>query len=153
MSYVKIVNNAVDEYPYSEAKLRQDNPTVSFPRSMTDDHLERWGVYRVTRGAKPSYNSRTQYLALDSQPTLSNGSWVLNYTATDKTSDEIQAYDDNAASENRAARDGLLAQTDFYALSDVTMSAAMTTYRQELRDITTHANWPNLADDDWPTKP
>jgi hypothetical protein len=29
----------------------------------------------------------------------------------------------------------------------------MTTYRQALRDITTHADWPNLADSDWPTKP
>jgi len=27
------------------------------------------------------------------------------------------------------------------------------TYRQALRDITTHSNWPNLEDSDWPTKP
>jgi len=30
----------------------------------------------------------------------------------------------------------LLSATDFYALSDVTMSEDMTTYRQNLRDIT-----------------
>ncbi len=36
----------------------------------------------------------------------------------------------------RAKRNALLAETDFYALSDVTMSTDMTTYRQELRDIT-----------------
>jgi hypothetical protein len=47
----------------------------------------------------------------------------------------------------------LLADTDYFALTDVTMDAAMTTYRQALRDITDHADWPNLADDDWPTKP
>ena len=29
----------------------------------------------------------------------------------------------------------------------------MTTYRQALRDLPTHDNWPNLGDDDWPTKP
>ena len=27
------------------------------------------------------------------------------------------------------------------------------TYRQALRDITTHSNWPKLEDSDWPTKP
>ena len=61
---------------------------------------------------------------------------------------------------NRKHRDRLLAETDYLALSDGTMSDAMTTYRQALRDITTHANWPNLAypdiggsGGDWPTKP
>jgi len=53
----------------------------------------------------------------------------------------------------RTKRNELLAETDYFALSDVTMSAEMTTYRQALRDITTHANWPNLSDSDWPTKP
>jgi len=36
----------------------------------------------------------------------------------------------------RIERNRLLAQTDFYALSDVTMTDNMKTYRQELRDIT-----------------
>ena len=35
----------------------------------------------------------------------------------------------------RARRNQLLAETDFYALSDVTMSSDMETYRQELRDL------------------
>ena len=36
----------------------------------------------------------------------------------------------------RLRRNNLLAETDFHALSDRTMSADMTTYRQELRDLT-----------------
>ena len=36
----------------------------------------------------------------------------------------------------RSERNSKLAETDFYALSDVTMSPEMETYRQELRDIT-----------------
>ena len=36
----------------------------------------------------------------------------------------------------RAKRNKLLADTDYLALSDNTMSAEMTTYRQALRDIT-----------------
>jgi len=38
-------------------------------------------------------------------------------------------------------------------MSDVTMSTEMATYRQALRDITAHADFPNLADDDWPVEP
>lgn len=36
----------------------------------------------------------------------------------------------------RQKRNVLLAETDYFALSDVTMSSEMTTYRQSLRDIT-----------------
>ncbi len=43
---------------------------------------------------------------------------------------------DASMSTLRAKRNVLLIDTDFYANSDVTMSAEMTTYRQELRDIT-----------------
>jgi hypothetical protein len=39
------------------------------------------------------------------------------------------------------------------ALTDVTMSAEMAAYRQALRDITTHANFPNLTEEDYPVKP
>ena len=57
------------------------------------------------------------------------------------------------AEEHRITRNNKLSDTDFYALSDVTMSSEMQTYRQPLRDITSHSNWPNLSDNDWPTKP
>lgn len=53
--------------------------------------------------------------------------------------------------ELRNERDRLLAETDYLALSDQTMSAAMTTYRQALRDITDNAT--SLDDVTWPTKP
>tara|TARA_R100000388_G_scaffold74883_1_gene54261 strand:- start:21 stop:308 length:288 start_codon:yes stop_codon:yes gene_type:complete len=43
---------------------------------------------------------------------------------------------DRAIANLRQRRNVLLSATDFYALSDNTMSEEMTTYRQELRDIT-----------------
>ena len=43
---------------------------------------------------------------------------------------------DRAMQELRAERNSKLKETDFYALSDVTMSSEMETYRQNLRDIT-----------------
>jgi hypothetical protein len=38
-------------------------------------------------------------------------------------------------------------------MTDVTMAADMTTYRQALRDITAHENFPDLETEDWPTAP
>ena len=61
--------------------------------------------------------------------------------------------DDRTAAKHRSTRNNLLAETDFYALSDVTMTDAMSNYRQALRDLPTHSNWPNLEDSDWTTKP
>ena len=53
----------------------------------------------------------------------------------------------------RHLRNELLEETDWNAMSDVTMADDMKTYRQALRDLPTHKNWPNLEDADWPTKP
>ena len=63
------------------------------------------------------------------------------------------AYD-RAMAFLRQKRDGLLKETDYYALSDVTMSADMTTYRQNLRDLTNGLS--TVADVNavvYPTKP
>tara|TARA_R100000700_G_C3149461_1_gene128597 strand:- start:52 stop:330 length:279 start_codon:yes stop_codon:yes gene_type:complete len=49
---------------------------------------------------------------------------------------EIPSKFDMALKNLRERRNNKLAETDFYALSDVTMSPEMETYRQELRDIT-----------------
>jgi hypothetical protein len=43
---------------------------------------------------------------------------------------------DRALKELRFKRNNLLAETDYLALSDQTLSTDMNTYRQELRDIT-----------------
>tara|TARA_R100000426_G_scaffold3102_1_gene5275 strand:- start:72 stop:368 length:297 start_codon:yes stop_codon:yes gene_type:complete len=43
---------------------------------------------------------------------------------------------DMAMEDLRAKRNNLLAETDYYALSDQTLSDDMKTYRQDLRDIT-----------------
>ena len=51
----------------------------------------------------------------------------------------------------RKERNKLLAETDFYALSDVTMSDDMETYRQALRDLP--ASVENSEDVVWPEKP
>ena len=66
---------------------------------------------------------------------------------------EAGAYD-RAMVSLRQKRDGLLKETDYYALSDVTMSEDMKKYRQDLRDITDGVNTEAKAKNKtFPTKP
>ena len=61
---------------------------------------------------------------------------------------------DRALATLRQRRNTLLAETDFYALSDVTMSSDMTTYRQNLRDLTSGLDTVDKVNNvTWPTKP
>jgi len=61
---------------------------------------------------------------------------------------------DNAMKELRAKRDRLIAETDYLALSDQTLSTEMSTYRQALRDITNGITTVEQANNvTWPTKP
>ena len=53
--------------------------------------------------------------------------------------------------ELRAERDRRLAETDWWAVADRTMTAEQTAYRQALRDIT--VSYTSLDDVVWPTKP
>ena len=71
---------------------------------------------------------------------------------------EEQAWADaapaRALANLRAKRNRLLAETDYYALSDVTMSADMETYRQDLRDLPEGKDTVEKCDNVvWPTKP
>ena len=83
----------------------------------------------------------------------------VQFTAEEETARdaEIEAYADKSAERKlnviKQIRLEKLMETDYIALTEVTLTAEMTTYRQALRDITSHSNWPNLSDSDWPTKP
>lgn len=64
---------------------------------------------------------------------------------------------DRAAAVLREDRNKLLADSDWTQFNDSPLNnedkIAWATYRTALRDLPTHANWPNLNDEDWPTKP
>lgn len=57
----------------------------------------------------------------------------------------------------RELRNSLLSETDWTQISDSPLNdskkAEWATYRQALRDLTKHANWPNLEESDWPELP
>ena len=149
----------------TQGAWRAANPNMSLPRVWKQATLDALDLDPVLRSPAATVGAY-QVSVRDGVVQDANGNWVENYVARDMFSDDPElgtkaeqeaAYqaglDARVAEANRTKRNDLLAATDFYALTDVTLSADMTSYRQALRDITNHANWPNLADEDWPTKP
>ena len=156
--------------PKTKVQLRQENKHMSLPSSWTDATLEALGVARVTKTTAPDVGE--WQVAVKDGVEQVDGVWqerwvtqemFTEYTETDEdgvettvtVQDQIDAKTaaDNAALEatERATRDDLLKATDHYGLSDVTMSAEMTAYRQALRDVPQQADFP--ATITWPTKP
>ena len=90
--------------------------------------------------------------------------WTLRGTEIEWHSKDISQPSNDAINEKidelkaaepmrllREERDRLIAATDWWASSDLTMTSAQTKYRQDLRDITKSAT--SLDDVTWPTKP
>ena len=85
---------------------------------------------------------------------------VVQFTAEEETArDNEEAAWANAAparalADLRRKRDRLLAETDFWGNSDMTMSDDMTTYRQALRDLPAGKDTVDKCNNaTWPTKP
>ena len=85
---------------------------------------------------------------------------VVQFTAEEETARDAEekAWADGALAraqaDLRSRRNQLLAETDFYALSDVTMSDDMKTYRQELRDLPSGKDTVEKCNNaTFPTKP
>jgi len=81
---------------------------------------------------------------------------IIGDTAYDIDGNVVEYDNDAAVAEGnlialRDKRNILLAETDWWASSDLTMTDAQTAYRQALRDITD--TYSNLDDVVWPEKP
>ena len=135
---------------------------VAFPKSGPPaDWMTENSVMPVTMSR--SYDRMTQK-STSVDPYIESGVVYLHkiedLTDSEKAAVQKEVADQTAA-RNREERNRRLAETDWMARSDVTMSNDWKTYRQALRDITTHSNWPNLkvpdmdgsGDNDWPVKP
>ena len=75
--------------------------------------------------------------------------WGVTWSQVETKQSELTAAEPLKAL--RAERDRLIAATDWWASSDLTITSAQTAYRQALRDITDDAT--SLDDVTWPTAP
>ena len=154
----------------TQGEVRRMHSNTSLPRVWDANVCTELGIDPVLAAPKPEASAAYKQVGRNGAVQDANNNWVEAYTETDMFADTTDedgvtttkaehetAYqarlDVTAAANVRTTRDAKLAETDWTGMSDVTMNAEMTTYRQALRDITTHANFPNLADEDWPTAP
>jgi len=147
-----------------------ENKSKRPPQPLTTEFMEHNQLDPVFEGSRPSTTPPYQTIVDDGVEYKTDGKWYTKYKVgpvysdyTDKdgktvtvetqTAAHKASVDATVAEGNRSKRTALLAETDYFGLSDVTMSSNMKTYRQALRDITKNSNWPHLSDSDWPTKP
>jgi len=74
---------------------------------------------------------------------------------TEEEYNELHSMTPSQEQEMRLQRNLRLSACDWSQGEDVPdfIKLPYKTYRQALRDITSHVKWPNLTRDDWPTKP
>lgn len=141
--YVKVSGDNVETYPYSVAQLKKDNAGVSFPKAMSAELLESFGVYPVVMGDMPAANL-TDDLVFGSTPVKEDNVWKIQVTKTQKSAPDAE----------RAVRDqrnALLQETDWWAMSDRTMTSDQKEYRNLLRQVPQQDGFPFSVT--WPTKP
>lgn len=80
---------------------------------------------------------------------------IIARTETEPVSEPVVISDEQIAADNlmvlRKQRNQKIAETDWWANSDLTMTQAQIDYRQALRDITN--SYSSYLDVVWPTKP
>ena len=152
----------------SETDLRLENRNVSFPKVWNTNVFEALGIDPVLAAPAPTPSGEFKVVARNGAVQDSNGNWVQAWVEremfTEYTDEEgnVQtvsaqqtAYttrkNNEKAAIERNTRNTLLKETDHFALSDVTMTDAMKTYRQALRDVPQQSEFPNTIT--WPTKP
>ena len=138
--FIRVTNG--NPTPYTMRQLRRDNPQTSFPKDIPAEILVSFDVHPVKVTPPPQIDSNTHLLTQDVQ--LIDDEWRRVWQEVELPQDQVE---DNI----RFRRDGLLQETDWMALSDVTMTGEMTAYRQALRDIPAQAGFPNTVT--WPTEP
>jgi len=144
----------------TQGEIRKLHRNVSLPRVWSNEVLEFLGVDLVTPQEAPEASSNLKVVVRNGVEQNSNGDWVYawveknKFNSTEEETAFLEEENRKVISGNKVKRDSLLFQTDFWTLSDTPeMTAEQTAYRQALRDITSHANWPDLDAADWPTKP
>ena len=141
--YAKIVDGGVSAYPYTIAHLKADHPNTSFPDNPAETMLQGYGMFVVASAAQPTHDPSISFVA-EGTPSLVDGKWTQTWQVRDY---ELATQQSNV----RQERDKRLFETDYLALSDQTLSAEMTAYRQALRDVPAQAGFP--ASVTWPIRP
>lgn len=122
--------------------------TMEYPRHPGDIEIDPAGIedYALVEWVDPpTYNPEVEQIHAG-LPILFGGTWKTNWVVE-------QIPYETQAKKTREKRNTKIAAYDWMALTDVTMSEEVAVYRQSLRDITDHENFPYLTETDWPVAP
>ena len=133
----------------SQGEVRSLYPNTSFPSQWSVELVEELGLDSVFETPAPTV-TRYQTTYKDGVEQVAN-KWVWKWSVSEMDDTAKAAKDAEAAKAVRSSRDAKLAETDWTALSDVTMSPEMAAYRQALRDVPSQAGFPHEIT--WPNKP
>jgi len=151
--YVKITNGTPETYTIGQ--LRRDNPNTSFPKAVSDAVLASYDVFPLSTTAQPAYDYTKN--VVEGTPVQVAGVWTQVWSVSDASSEEAAERLAVQSTISRSTRFELLQETDWVVAKAQELGTAIpsewATYRQALRDITSHANWPHLDEADWPIKP
>lgn len=133
----------------TQGEIRQMYPNTSFPKTWSNELVAELGLEVVFETPAPS--TTVYQTAFKDGVEQVDGKWVWKWSINEMDDDAKAAKDAEVAKNVRTTRDAKLKETDWTALSDVTMSADMTAYRQALRDVPAQAGFPHNVT--WPSKP
>ena len=146
MEYRNNTSGAVE----TQSEILAKYPNTSFVKPITNITIESLGYTTILEGAQPSTTPPYESVVRDGIEQISD-KWYTKYTKVTATETEKTNIDKSASDNQRYIRNKKLEETDYLALSDVTLPDAWKTYRQALRDIPTASGWPHTHT--WPTKP
>lgn len=157
MTYlIKLEDGQPTGYPVLEQNFRQLFPDTSLPKLLTAGVVEPlgYGIYEY-RG-QPELGRYEK--AVQTTPTRSDsGIWGQTWDIVEMDETEKAGVDADEAKKARLNRNALLQETDwvviFHTEKGTNIPLEWEAYRQALRDITDHVNFPYLEDADWPVKP
>lgn len=154
--FIRLVDGAPTGSPVMEQNFRHLFPNTSFSRYFTADEVEPFGYGIWDYSSQPEL---TRYQkAVEVAPVRApNGVWRQSWSVVDMDDAEKRAVDATQAARVRNQRSVKLLETDWEVVKcyeeGVAVIESTKRYRQALRDITQHANFPYLNDGDWPQKP
>ena len=156
----------------TQGEVRRMHSNTSLPRVWDANVCSALGIDPVLAAPKPEVTGYTQSVR-NGVTQDAKGNWVQAWSVVDMFADTTEdgvtttkaeheaAYqadlDAKAAESVRTQRDAKLAESDWMVIKSaetgIALAAEWATYRQALRDITTHANFPNLEEANWPVAP
>jgi hypothetical protein len=150
----------------TQGEIRKLHSNTSFPRVWNKDTCDFVGIDPILESPKPVVTNLQMVLG-DGVEQDSLGNWVYRFKVVNKFkkyTDEdgtvhtkaqqeaafLKSEEDRAFVSLRSERNRLLVETDFHALTDVTITPEMTEYRQSLRDLPSNVDINNII---YPEKP